>query len=519
MICGCFKKVVYLVSILFSVFAIISSCTNNVEQAMQTDEQNKIIKSMSATPLLDDIPWPMYCHDPKHTCRSPYKGLTTQPLKPKWICLSPGGKGGFTSSIAIGSNGKIYAGTAQNEKFIKDKTSGYSGVLCAIFPDGERSWMHDSNRGTPMISMIESCPLLTSDGMIIYGKDDGHVYALNKRGVLLWDFSADDPFNPKSADDNEQIIPSPVLGTDGTLYILSHWGNVYSPLRVNHWMNHAFLKSIIQKYKIKGITAQPWGKMYALDVQTGKRKWVFDPSLDSPSNKKVFWGSPAVGMDGTVYVAAYANNSGYLYAVNLDGTLKWKYPKDSQEKIQPLQSSPSIGDDGTIFVGSFGVKNNALLYAFNPNGTLKWSYKITENRITSGPGIGPDGTIYFGSHNHPAELAKGAKRPPKGCLYSLKDIGTKAKLKWKFEVKYGIVASPAIDNKGNIFFSSTSILPVPHGILGDYYLYALNNRGEKLWDYPFKGRAWGAPAIDKDGTIYIGVMQGEAGVCAFGPAR
>ena len=29
----------------------------------------------------------------------------------------------------------------------------------------------------------------------------------------------------------------------------------------------------------------------------------------------------------------------------------------------------------------------------------------------------------------------------------------------------------------------------------------------------------GAPAIDKDGTIYINIMQGEAGVCAFGSSK
>ncbi len=103
--------------------------------------------------------------------------------------------------------------------------------------------------------------------------------------------------------------------------------------------------------------------------------------------------------------------------------------------------------------------------------------------------------------------------------FTSKDIGTKAELKWEFEVKYGIFASPAIDNEGNVFFSTTSIQPIPHGILGDYYLYALNDKGEKLWSYPFKGLDWGAPAIDKDGTIYVGIIQGEAGVCSFGPAR
>ena len=102
-------------------------------------------------------------------------------------------------------------------------------------------------------------------------------------------------------------------------------------------------------------------------------------------------------------------------------------------------------------------------------------------------------------------------------MYALKDLGTRAELKWKFKVEYGIMASPAVDNEGNVFFSTTSIQPLPHGILGNYHLYALNKQGEKLWSYPFKGSAWGAPSIGEDGTIYIGIMKGEAGLVAFGP--
>ena len=482
------------------------------EEVAENNENGSSILGNS----LDNGPWPMYGHDPQHTCRSPYRGLIEQPLKPKWIYPSPGGKGGFTSSIAIGNNGKIYAGTAHNEEFIKDKTSGYSGVLCAIFPDGKKDWLHDSDRGTPMISMIESGPLLTSDGTIIYGKDDGYVYALNKKGELLWEFSTDDPVNPKIADDNEQIIPSPVLGLNNTLYILSHWGNVYKPTTINVWNINPILRPIVDKYEIKPARKQVWGKLYAVNVQTGERKWVFDPSLGL-SNKRTFWGSPALSKDGTVYAAAYDNSfKGYLYALNPDGTLKWRYQGKDKEKMQALQSSPAIGDDGTIYVGSFGGKNKARVYAFKPNGTLKWDYEITENRITSGPGIGPDGTLYFGSHNHPAELAVGSERPLEGYLYALKDLGTKAEAKWKFKVKYGITASPAIDNEGNVFFCTTSIQPIPHGTLGDYHLYALNNKGEKLWSYPFKGSTWGALSIGKDGTIYIGITRDEAAVYAFG---
>jgi outer membrane protein assembly factor BamB len=57
-----------------------------------------------------------------------------------------------------------------------------------------------------------------------------------------------------------------------------------------------------------------------------------------------------------------------------------------------VDSSPAIGLDGTIYVGSWDDK----LYAINPDGSLKWSFK-TGYLVDSSPAIGSDGTIYVGS--------------------------------------------------------------------------------------------------------------------------
>ncbi|MEF8847384.1 MAG: PQQ-binding-like beta-propeller repeat protein, partial [Candidatus Paceibacterota bacterium] len=45
------------------------------------------------------------------------------------------------------------------------------------------------------------------------------------------------------------------------------------------------------------------------------------------------------------------------------GTLKWKYKTGDS-----VYSSPAISSDGTIYVGS----HDDHLYAINPDGTLKW---------------------------------------------------------------------------------------------------------------------------------------------------
>lgn len=459
-------------------------------------------------------PWPMFCHDPARTCRSPFTGPAARPAGPRWMLGAPGG---FTSSVAVGAGGTVYAGTALNDAFYRDKTAGYSGYLAAAGPDGKVLWKHDSGRGSPMISMIESCPLLTADGKVVYGKDDGHVYALDAAsGRLLWDFRAGDAWDGDKHDDNEQFIPSPVQGPDGTIYALSHWGNVYGRRVIDAWKRNPLLRRVLERYAITSSTAPVWGKLYALDPRTGAAKWVFDPSAQG--GEITFWGSPSIGGDGTLYAAAYDGSSrGYLYALDGNGALKWTYPGEKQGSLPPLQSAPAVGSDGTIYAGAYGAKAPAALYAFRPDGTLKWSFPVAENRITSGPGIGPDGTLYFGSHNHPAGVAG---RKAEGRLYAVADLGPRARLKWKYRVDYGIVSSPAIDAAGNVFFSNASIQPFPRGKLGAYHLYALDSRGKKLWSYPFSGCGWGAPAIGEDGTVYLGVMgEKGGGLYAFGGQR
>jgi len=60
-----------------------------------------------------------------------------------------------------------------------------------------------------------------------------------------------------------------------------------------------------------------------------------------------------------------------------------------------IGSSPAIGMDGTIYIGS----DDRNLYALNSDGSLKWKYK-TSDRIFSSPAIGSDGTIYIGSYDN-----------------------------------------------------------------------------------------------------------------------
>jgi outer membrane protein assembly factor BamB len=146
-----------------------------------------------------------------------------------------------------------------------------------------------------------------------------------------------------------------------------------------------------------------------LGSQTGNLKWYFKTN-DSFSAVN----TPAISSDGTIYLNCY---DFYLYAINPNGSLKWKYYVGDV-----VRSSTAIGADGTIYVGS----DNNYLYAINSDGTLKWKY-LTGGIIYSSPAIGSDGTVYF------------------GCLdknfYAINSDGT---LKWYYTANGTIYSSPSI---------------------------------------------------------------------------
>ena len=63
----------------------------------------------------------------------------------------------------------------------------------------------------------------------------------------------------------------------------------------------------------------------------------------------------SIAASGTIYISAGEN----LYAVNSNGTLRWKFANGVPRSIW---SSPAIGADGTIYFGS----DDGNLYAVGP---------------------------------------------------------------------------------------------------------------------------------------------------------
>ncbi len=192
-------------------------------------------------------------------------------------------------------------------------------------------------------------------------------------------------------------------------------------------------------------------------------KWKFKTNGDVDS-------SPAIGLDGTVYVGS---DDGNLYALNPEtGEEVWRFPAGAE-----VRSSPAVAPDGTIYFGSA----DGYFYALRPNGVLKWSFNVGDY-IFSSPAISSDGRIViFGSSDN--------------NIYALN--ASSGILKWKYETDNKIISSPAIGHDG-----ISSVVYV--GSL-DRHVYALAlNNGALKWKFETNAEVYGSPAITSDGRIVVG---------------
>ena len=267
--------------------------------------------------------------------------------------------------------------------------------------------------------------------------------------------------------------------------------------------------------------------------------------------------SPAVGRDGTAYVAS---SDGFIYAVNPDGTQKWRFELGGYMD----SSAVALGPDGTVYIGdliglaytldaegnlvwvsdiadgsytappALGADGTAYfknddgnLDAFAPDGTLRWSYTTTGDESYSGPTIAPDGTIYLPGND--------------GAIHAVSGSGAQI---WRTVPSTsagsdtsGIYTSPSLDAAGNIYAATlngtvfsltssgalrwsfrtpgtgenvTSSLALADGraYFASYgaLLYAVDQTdGHIIWTRSIEAQARASsPAVASDGSIFIG---------------
>ena len=221
---------------------------------------------------------------------------------------------------------------------------------------------------------------------------------------------------------------------------------------------------------------------------------------------------------------------GYLYALNPNGTLAWRFAAAS-----PVQQHPVVGSDGTVYIGMDG-----RLYAFSPGGEVRWTASLGTASLPGGPALAPDGqTIYAFGYDSAGPVA---------TLYAFRLDGT---TKWQFSNFYGYypaLSPPTVAADGTVIVLSGQLVAIgPDGVekwryepsasyYSSYASVAVNPAGEVVFAVRLVSRAssnaqrgassgscnssvastmnelestYSAPLIDASGNIFLGLGTGK----------
>lgn len=245
---------------------------------------------------------------------------------------------------------------------ISNTNPGFYGSNTGIFYTLNGKWSFDTTTKKP----IFSTPIYNNSNnknWFYFGSDDSNVYALSFSNNTLkkeWSYCTGAKTGASCTDinPNYEVRSSPTIDANGMLYIGNEAGNLY-----------AFDTK-------ETTTGQP----------TRQPKWTFNCTENQPCNIRT---KPAVGDDGSIYIGSSGTNGKSIYAVNPDGTLKWKFTTGNQ-----ILANPVIGPQNILFAASTDGKLYALDQA---TGTELWEFQTDNSKpIYSTPVINSDqDTVYL----------------------------------------------------------------------------------------------------------------------------
>ncbi len=344
--------------------------------------------------------WPMFRHDARHTGHSPYVGPRTNNVAWKYwtddyYVLHSSPTIAHDGTVYLGGDDKDYYALYPDGSLKWRWDVGQSWVDCSSCIDSEGNMYiaidgNSSSYGTAYMftqegavnwnyqitGWSESSPLIAADGTIIFGSRDHYVYALNNDGSLKWKYQT-----------GSDVRSSPAMDPYGLIYIGSHDTNLYcfnsdGEIQWTFPSSGPIFSSPCIDLDNRIYFGTMDGKIYCID-QGGQEVWHYDTGGSHISSG---------GLDENLGVLYMGCDDHYFYALNLNGTLKWKYPVTGN-----IRTSPAIDAEGYIYIRDRGP--GWTLSCLDPDGNLVWN-KNTESEylyeISASPSISNDGSLYIG---------------------------------------------------------------------------------------------------------------------------
>jgi PKD repeat protein len=338
------------------------------------------------------------------------------------------------------------------------------------------------NTVSPAMSPDEKTVYMIADRADANGDLELFAYQADN-GNLQWKFNIDNALSNLNPSGNPRIVYcSPSVGVDGTIYIAvrdlqSPSSNrktflfAINPNGAFKW-TYAFGYDANINYITPAIDAN--GDVYV----GGLTNTPFQVVSLNPADGSVIKTMPltvgvraglAISKNGDVYFASTGSNGAFSYN-SITGSQVFNYQPTG---LSSMGGAFSIGEDGTVYTTST-IGANGGIFAINPDGSEKWKYQTSGAIDFGGVVIGPDGSLYASGGRTSGTTGKS------DGLVALKSDGT---LKWKFETDEPVTnCVPLVDNRGYIHFVTDK--GTYYVIKGDGTLFGTVSLGAKSFSSP-----------------------------------
>ncbi len=326
---------------------------------------------------------------------------------------------------------------------------------------------------------VRSSPVV-ANGVLYAGASDGQFYAVNVAdGSLKWSTN----FGSSIASAAAIVGNLGLITTRDDRFIAFDVNRHRTRWSLNMGPDHKWAWGgesgdvYISSANVVGSTAYVGagsGRVYAVDIASGKPKWTFQTQGRVRS-------TPAV-RDGKVYFGSF---DGFVYAVDAKtGKQKWRFKTagvdlDSSQygyDRKSVQSSPAV-DANSVYVGG----RDGWVYCLDSKtGKQRWNYDHHIFWINSSPSV-LDGEVYESSSDGRFIQALNAKT---------------GKERWRSDVTNIDWSSPAV-TKGTVYSCDQS------GVF-----YAINRANGKVrWQIHLPTSSWSSPWVEKN-RVFIGCDDG-----------
>jgi hypothetical protein len=315
----------------------------------------------------------------------------------------------ISASLIIGSDNNLYFGCYSNNSIIAPFT--YSSLFSLNSNNGTTNW--EFSLSTPSFLKLFTNPLTIppriEDSVTI--DNNNNIYFICNQPlpsvVYLISLTSDGTYRYYSDLNNFiytlgiQLYGTPVLSIDNSVvYAMSYFfqsGNgsyyLYSintvtgtqtlidtfPFTKSRYLrnnsmardnnNNLYFSTINEKPQ----TVDTIVVLYSYSVNNNLANWTYEITTTYSANIDC---TPAIGSDGTVYFGVFSYSgfpslwvSSDVYALNTNGTLKWKINIPLNSLYSTISTSPCINSQGNIILSVLTKDNNnyyrSNLYSFN----------------------------------------------------------------------------------------------------------------------------------------------------------